>query len=274
MDAAAPPRVEIDFGPAPVRLAAAPSPAPDEKRTELILDALKRGLADSGEHRLYRSGKLPGLFPTRTGPAADAALVALADGLIDTVRTEAKGKLIVEWVRVTPKGVAFVHERDTPKAVLRELRDLIGPTRDGVPVWMADMRDQVAALQSTFENRAADLLKRLDGVALRVEAALRRADLGSPQVSGTVRKLVPWAIEALEYLDRRATTTGGGPCPLRELFQALRDHYPDLTLPSFHAGLQRLHDNRAVRLTGANGTVPDPEYAMFIGAGMCCFAER
>src|SRR5438067_12803103 len=44
-------------------------PPPDNpRRTELLLDALKAAIATPGEHRLFRSGKLAGLFPSRAGP--------------------------------------------------------------------------------------------------------------------------------------------------------------------------------------------------------------
>ena len=46
---------------------APPVPLSDAKRLDLILDALKAALAAPGDHRLFRSGKLPGLFPSRTG---------------------------------------------------------------------------------------------------------------------------------------------------------------------------------------------------------------
>ena len=86
-------------------------------------------LADPREHRLFASGKLPGLFRSRYGPPAEAAMFAIKDGLFETVRTEAKGRLIVEWVRVSSKGVGFVHTHDSPKAVLSELKQVIGETR-------------------------------------------------------------------------------------------------------------------------------------------------
>ncbi len=49
-----------------------------DRTTELLLDALKRALAAPGEQRLYKSGKLEGLFPSRTGSAAEAAERACA----------------------------------------------------------------------------------------------------------------------------------------------------------------------------------------------------
>ena len=62
-----------------------------------------------------------------------------------------------------------------------------------------------------------------------------------------------------------------GACPLGELIRAL----PGLTVPEFHAGLRRLHDVRAVRLTPApDGAVPDPEYALIVGAQTCSYVSR
>src|SRR6266480_3622140 len=74
-----------------------------------LLQALKQALAEPGEQRLFRSGKLPGLFPSRTGANAMAASGAVSEGLLEVVRTEEKGKLTVEWVRLTPAGVSFLH---------------------------------------------------------------------------------------------------------------------------------------------------------------------
>lgn len=269
--AAAPRAADPDLIPFPAR----PAPADAAKRTELVLDALKRGIAGPGEHRLFRSGKLAGLFPSRAGASAEAALAALTDGLLEAVRTEAKGKLVVEWVRVTPKGVAYVHDRDSPKAVLRELREVIGATRAGVPEWMEAAREEVAAVAGKFEKQGAELLKRLDALTERVEAALRRAEAAGPRLPDPVARVVPWAEEALEYLDRRAEVGAAGDCPLRELFDALHEKRPVLTVPNFQTGLRRLHDVRAVRLTGSpDGSIPDPEYAMIVGAETCSFAVR
>src|SRR4051812_27821535 len=36
---------------------------PDPRRTDLLVDAVKAAIGTGGEHRLFRSGKLPGLFP-------------------------------------------------------------------------------------------------------------------------------------------------------------------------------------------------------------------
>ncbi|HJZ56141.1 MAG TPA: hypothetical protein VKE74_14330 [Gemmataceae bacterium] len=248
----------------------APVHAP--RSTELLLDALKAAIGTPGEHRLFRSGKLAGLFPNRVGLSAEAALFAIRAGLLETVRTETRGKVVFEWVKATPKAVAFVHENDSPKSVLKELKQVLDASRTGVPAWMDAAKQELAAVSAKFEEQAAAMLKRLEELAASVEAALRRAEAKAPAVAEPVGKVVPWAVEALEYLDRRATS-GAGDCPLPELFHAVRVRFPELTLPAFHDGLRRLHDVRAVRLTPA-AEMTEPEYAILADGKLMYAAGR
>jgi hypothetical protein len=235
----------------------------DPRRAEFLLEALKTAIAAPGEHRLFRAGKLAGLFPARGGPSAEAAVQAIRDGLLETVRTETKGKLVTEWVRATPRAVRFVHEHDSPRSILRELRDVLQTTRTGVPVWMAEAKQEVAALSASFEVRASALLARLDDLAKRCEAALRRAETAGPTVAEPVARVVPWAMDALEYLDKRGETGAKGDCPLPELFHALQVRFPDLALPAFHDGMKRLRDVRAVRFAPA-AEMAEPEHAVVV----------
>ena len=191
--------------------------APGTPRTEHLLEALKFAIADPGEHRLFRSGKLAGLFPSRAGTSSEAALLALREGLLETVRTETRGRIVTEWVRATPKAVTFIHDYDSPKSVLKELKEVLDATRAGVPAWMADAKQEVAALATHFEVRAAAVLARLDDLAGRVEAALR---LRTPfPALGTGRPGRPWAVGA-RIPDRRAVTTRRHR-PLPGLFHAV-----------------------------------------------------
>jgi hypothetical protein len=233
----------------------------DPRRAEYLLDALKTALATPGEHRLFRSGKISGLFAARTGPAGEAAVIAIRDGLLETIRTEVKGKFVTEWVRATPKAVSFVHEHDSPRSILRELKDVLQATRTGVPTWMAEAKQELAALSASFEVRAAAMLTRLDDLAKRCEAALRRAETTGSAIAEPVTRLIPWAMDALEYLDKRRELGTSGDCPLPELFDALRVQRPELTLPEFHDGVKRLHDLRALRLLPGSD-ITEPEYAV------------
>ena len=110
-------------------------------------------------------------------------------------------------------------------------------------------------------------------LAGRVEAALRRAEMNAPAVAEPVGRVVPWAVEALEYLDRRSDTGAAGDCPLPELFHAVRVRFPELTLPAFHDGLRRLHDVRAVRLSPL-ADMAEPEYAVVVGGKLMYAAGR
>src|SRR6185437_2026246 len=137
MDGAPPPYSDMPAPPTAATTATA------ERRGELLLDGLKLAIATAGEHRLFRFGRLAGLFPSRAGLSAEAAGQALRMGLLETVRSETRGKLVVEWVQATSRAVAYVHEHDSPKSVLRELKELLQAGRDGVPQWMNETRAEL-----------------------------------------------------------------------------------------------------------------------------------
>jgi len=252
---------------------AAPTPTADSRLVELLLDAVKAAIAVPGEHRLFRSGRLAGLFPSRAGLSSQAALVAIKDGLFETVRTETRGKIVTEWVRSTPKAIAFVDAHDSPKSVLKELKSVLDATRSGVPLWMVDAKAELGRVAARFEEQARAVLKRLDDLAVRVEAALRRSEANPPGFAEPVGKVVPWAIDALEYLDKRAKAGSFGDCPLPELFHGIRLRFPELALATFQAGLQRLHDTRAIRLVPAM-EMTEPEYAVVVDGTLMYAVSR
>ncbi len=245
-----------------------------DRVTEVLAAALKRALDDpAAEYRLYKSGKLDGLFPGRGGVAARAAELALAEGLLETARTEVKGKTVIEWVRLTPRGVEFLHNRESPAQALHELCDALRANRRAVPVWLADMR---ATLQALDERLAADAQmwqQRLDALTRRVEEALRRLDAAGPPPE--VARAYPWAADALAYLDRRRGSGAGGDCPLPELFGALAREHEGLSVGAFHEGLRRLREARALRLASADGApLARPEFALLDGGSVLYYAGR
>lgn len=242
-----------------------------DKTREALLSALKEALTDTGEHRLFRSGKLAGLFPGKSGTNADAAAQALRDGLLEMVRTETKGKTAVEWVRLTPRGVNYLHEEESPLQVLRELREVLRASRDGVPTWLAQVRQDLLAAGERVAEDVRRYMQRLDALAIRVDEALKRAE--APTVSDGLATSVPWAAEALAYLDRRQAES----CPLPELFGAVRERHTDLSLLAFQEGLRLLNDRRVLRLVpfeAPAGEMPEPEHALLDGTTVYYFAAR
>ena len=112
----------------------------NKKLLETLLEGLRQALAEPGEVRLYKSGKLAGLFAGKAGVNGDAAAWALRDGFLEILRTETKGKTTIEWVGLTPAGVRFLHDRESPLQALEELKTALLSTQDGIPLWLADMR--------------------------------------------------------------------------------------------------------------------------------------
>ncbi|MBY0525755.1 MAG: hypothetical protein K2R98_20285 [Gemmataceae bacterium] len=248
-----------------------------DKVTEALLAALKQALAHSGEERLFKSGKLSGLFPGRAGTNAEAALRALQDGLLEVVRTESKGKTTIEWVRITPRGVNYLHDTEAPVVVLRELRAALQTSREGVPAWLAQLRQDFLAFETRMADDAAKYLQQLAALSRRVEEALHRAESHGAALPNGAAAAVPWASDALNYLVRRQDSGATGDCPLPELFAALRDTHVELSLTGFHDGLRRLTDLRALRLvpfTASAEQLPQPEYALLDGADVLYYAAR
>jgi hypothetical protein len=248
-----------------------------DRINEALLDALKRALAEPGEQRLFRSGKLDGLFPGRGGVHADAAALALREGYLEVTRTETRGKTSIDWVRITPRGVNWLHDQESPLEVLRELRTAVQTTRDGVPLWLADIRLELQNLEKQLTATAQRYLHWLEALDQRIAEALRRAESAPPSLPETLTTLVPWGLDALTYLDRRQATGSSAPCSLPELFAAVREGHPELSLSEFHDGIRRLHERRAVRLqppADPAKPMPEPEYALVDGDGMFYFVSR
>lgn len=247
-----------------------------ERAREHLIAALRQSLGESGEQRLYRSGKFTGLFASRSGAAGDAAADAIREGLLEILRTETRGKFTIEWARITPKGVEFLHQNDSPVHVLRELQAELKTARAGVPVWLQDIDDHWREFSHEMHNRLQQALTRLDALANRVDEALRRLD-GVTTVPNSVAHSVPWASEALSYLDHRRDVGAANGCPLPELFVAVRRGNPSLSLTDFQDGLRRLSDHKALRLTRFDGPadqLPEPEYALLDGADVLYYANR
>ncbi len=247
-----------------------------DRVTEILLTAIRQALMGPPQQRLYRSGKLEGLFPGRNGAAGEAAARALREGLLEVASTQTRGKTLIEWVRPTPAAVDFMAAQESPARALDELRAALRLSQQGMPGWLADVH---ATLQAVEQRLAADAQlwqQRLDGLARRVEDTLRRIEQAVPPLPQEVLHEHPWAVDALNYLDRRRDSGAAGECPLPELFAALRRQYPDLGITAFHEGLKRLHERHTLRLRPADGTgaLPQPEYALLDGDAVFYYAAR
>jgi hypothetical protein len=246
-----------------------------DKVTETLVTALKQALIEADEQRLYKSGKLAGLFPGRTGASGEAAARALRDGLIEISRRETKGKTVIDWARTTPRGVAFLHEHDTPERVLQALRAALHDARAEVPLWKAELLQSVQAMGQKLAEESRRFGERLDALGRRVEEALRMLAHNRPGVPEFLTTEVPWALDLLAYLERRRDDPQG--CTLPELFTAVVALHPALSITDFHHGLRRLQEHRVVRLLPFRKPpeeLPQPEYALLDGADVLYYATR
>jgi hypothetical protein len=244
-----------------------------DRMTEILLDALKRALAAPGEQRLYKSGKLEGLFPGRGGSSAEAASLAVREGLLEIVRTETRGKMEIEWVRLTPRGVDFIHDHESPVRALRDLRAELRCSQEAIPAWLQEMRSTLRILDERLTAEAQKWTQRLDSLARQVDDTLRRLEASAPLLPTDVAQTHPWAVDALNYLDRRRNGGASTSCPLPELFTALSRQHADLAISAFHDGLRQLNDCRALHLEAAAspGDLPQPEFAL-LDSGVVLYA--
>jgi hypothetical protein len=247
-----------------------------DKVKELLVEALRQGAGRSGEQRLYRSGKLPGLFVSRTSVHVEAAAQAVRDGLIEIVRSEARGKAVIEWVQVTAKGVQFVLEHDSPVRAMQELETLLKLNAEGFPVWVQELQRQIDDVGRRFALEVAGIQERLEHLLERVQQTLKRTDKFGPQPVDGAAGVIPWSHAAVDYLERRSEGGIGDKCPLPELFAHVQGQENALTIQDFHHGLRRLHDRGAVRLWPHEGPQgpPEPEYALLDGSMVYWYAAR
>lgn len=235
-----------------------------DRATQLLIDALRQAASQAEPCPLYKTARQPGLFPSRSGAAGEAAAKALNDQLLEIVPSDSGSKAKVEYVRVTPRGVQFLCEHDSPREVLRELVLALQQTRSGLPRWAEEVQAQMRAVSHRLQQFLDRQTVALELLEKRVDAALRR--IGSPPSD---ELLTPWQLDALIYLDQRRAVAGDSECPFQELFSFLRQNHAALSLPEFHRGIRRLVDRGALALSRFSGSVDqlkEPEYALLDGA--------
>jgi hypothetical protein len=219
---------------------------------ELVITACKEAAQHPEGIALYKVGKNPGLFTTKTGPAGEAAQYALSSGYLELLRTENKA----ETVRLTPRGEAFLNEHLDPKPVLEELLTQLQHHQQTMPRWLAEIDAQFAAFRlrslNYLEQQGTTLTKLIE----RTEAALRRINRTAEPLA-----LEPWQVETLVYLDTKQPEQN-----LAELFHHLEKvGFRDLTIPDFQHGILLLRDRGAIQLIAQSESIDhlqEPEYAL------------
>jgi len=247
-----------------------------DKVTEALLEALRQALAEPRDQPLVKIGKQPGLFAGKSGANGEAAARSLREGLLEIVRTETKGKTVIERVRITPAGVTFLHDQESPLRALSDLQEMLHTSQLALPAWLSEMQRELQGLSDRLGQEAERWTQHLQALDRRVAEALKRM-LEGPRMSNGMTAVVPWAPAAMAYLERRQASHSARRCSLPELFAALKQQHRDLSLTDFHNGLRRLLDNRVVRLLPFSDSaeqVPEPEYALLDGGAVLYYVEK
>ncbi len=244
-----------------------------DKNRFTLLQALKLAATQADAIRLYRSGKLAGLFEGRTRIHAELASEALREGWLEIVRSETRGKTTFEWVQITQRGIDFLLEQESPARALDDLNDLLRLNAEGFPLWIGQLRQEIDQLGQKLASAVERMHRRLDQVTKRASETLQR--LESLQERPTV-PMIPWANLATTYLEGRPHLRMKESCPLPELFAYLKEKGVQQSVKEFHRGLKRLLDRHLIRLLPwiGEGGPPEPEYALVKDGEVMYFAAR
>src|SRR4051812_6092716 len=118
-----------------------------DKSTQLIVDALTRAAAEPAGLSLYAQKTEPGLFPATT-LAKVAADRAKADGLLQVVQSEPKGKNVREVCVLTDKGMQYLAHQASPRQVIEDFVRVLEDRQAAVAELSANVAKMAAGLEA------------------------------------------------------------------------------------------------------------------------------
>jgi hypothetical protein len=238
-----------------------------DKSNETLVAALTRAAAEPGGVPLH--GVLPaGLF-TASPSAKKAAQHCKAQGYLQVVRTEPRGRGVREICAITEKGLAYLLNQVSPKQVLGELVRALHGQQSQIGELLTTVRQWQASIDSykSFVDKCLHQGERIGSLhtaSLAGSAALVAVN-GKSKPAGLGEKI-------LELLDR---WQGTGDCPVVELYHLLGPE--PITIGQFHDELRRLLQEEQIYLhpwTGPLPEIPEPGLALLAGHGIAYYASR
>jgi len=230
-----------------------------DKSTPLILEALSRAAAEPAGLSLYAGKGARGLFAS-SAAARQAAQRCKAEGLLQSVRTETRGKSITEVCAITEKGLAYLLAQTSPKQVIEDFIRALD-ARQGQ---LSSVVDSVRQMQSSLEAIRAVAER------LALDATRPVGPLPSANGSGILES------EIDSHLSRWHDTGANSDCPLPDLYRRALKSAPHLTIGQFHDCLRKLHEEEHIYLhpwTGPLCDLPEPSLALLIGHEIAYYAS-
>jgi hypothetical protein len=243
-----------------------------DKSTRLIFEALTRAAAEPAGVALYAQKGEPGLFPATT-LARGAADRAKADGLIEIVHTEPKGRAVREVCVLTDKGMHFLAREANPRQVLEDLVRVL-EDRQATVAELADSAARMAAGLQAVRTAVEQILPKLtatfasNGVPMNgILTPARPATNAAPDtlIADVRARLAEW----------HAASGSSQDCPLPELYRKLEPS-GQVSVGQFHDALRQLNDDHQIYLhpwTGPLYALPEPAFALMVGHEVAYYAS-
>src|SRR5262245_54101285 len=243
-----------------------------DKSTRLNLDALTRAAAEPSGLTLYANKAEPGLFPNTT-IAKSAAERAKAEGLIQIVHTEPKGRVVREVCAITDRGMQFLTRQASPRQVLEDLVRILEDRETSVAELTASAAQMSAALVAV---RAV-----IDQVLPRLTEHHTTNGIAMNGVLSPARPAGSTAIETLigdvksQLAGWHEATGSSQDCPLPDLYHKLEANEA-VSIGQFHDALRQLHGEHQIYLhpwTGPLYAIPEPAFALMVGHEVAYYAS-
>jgi hypothetical protein len=233
-----------------------------DKSTSLVIDALRKAVADPGGVRLH-GGKASALFPSSPS-AREAALLCKNEGYLRVLRTEAKGKTTHEICAITEKGLAFLLGQASPNQVLEDLVGKLAAFRSE----MGELLTAARTMQAGFDAFQATTEKALE--------QLRKPSSIPAPSNGHANSAETWLGTLLSDLATWQAAHPAEDCKLADLYRQAQRVAASLTIGQFHDGLRRLVDQGKIYLhpwTGPLYDMPEPAFALLVGHEIAYYAS-
>lgn len=236
-----------------------------EQSQQLVLDALNRVVAAPSGMPLFGGRTVAGLFGT-SAAAKKAAQGCKDAGYLQVLRTETKGKASCEICAISEKGLAYLLAELSPKQVL-----------EAFVYALEEQSSRVEQIAHSLRGNQ-DELASLKNTAVCVLEHLRQRN-GATPTNGTPPNgngKHGCSADVLGILRHWHSTAALGDCPLPNLYRALAEKHPNITLGQFHDALRQLQDGQQIYLhpwTGPLYEIPEPKVALMVGHEIAWYAS-
>ncbi|MCI0683624.1 MAG: hypothetical protein L0Y71_16080 [Gemmataceae bacterium] len=229
--------------------------------SSLILSALQRAAAEPEGLALVATRSAPGLF-NASAAGKQAAQRCKEDGLLQVLRTEAKGKSALEICALTDRGLKHLLDQTSPRPVLEALLQAVERCE-------ARLREVVSGTAQQHQH-----LESLRALAGKLLDHLPKGEAATfPWHANGHPKPVDIIMDCLRVWHAGRQL---GDCPLPELYRRAVEASKKLTIGQFHDAVRALDEQRKVYLhpwTGPLYEMPEPALALLSGHEIAYYAS-